>query len=151
MAYEYKNNDRGIIAKLSAMGPEEALDAAVNYMTECALSPDAFRAFQRELLAAAKSSGNARTNGTITYKVARKGGVSVYGLQQMPVTLYAEQWERFLAPDSVKSLLDYIASNPSTEHPATPVKPASGKRPAIEAQPACTATIQRKGAVKLAA
>ena len=29
-------------------------------------------------------------------KVSAKGGVSVYGLQRMPVTLYAEQWERLL-------------------------------------------------------
>ncbi len=30
-------------------------------------------------------------------KQSEKGGVSVYGLQRMPVTLYAEQWERLLA------------------------------------------------------
>ncbi len=29
-------------------------------------------------------------------KVSQKGAVSVYGLQRMPVTLYAEQWERLL-------------------------------------------------------
>ena len=27
-------------------------------------------------------------------KVAEKGGISLYGLQRMPVTLYVEQWER---------------------------------------------------------
>ena len=30
-------------------------------------------------------------------KVSEKGGLSVYGLQRMPVTLYVEQWERLLA------------------------------------------------------
>jgi hypothetical protein len=30
-------------------------------------------------------------------RVSSKGGVSVYGLQRMPVTLYVEQWERLLA------------------------------------------------------
>ncbi len=30
-------------------------------------------------------------------KVSQKGGVSVYGLQRMPVTLYAGQWEKLLA------------------------------------------------------
>ena len=30
-------------------------------------------------------------------KVSPKGAISVYGLQQMPVTLYADQWERLLA------------------------------------------------------
>jgi len=29
-------------------------------------------------------------------KVSQKGGVSVYGLQRMPVTLYMEQWRRLL-------------------------------------------------------
>ena len=34
--------------------------------------------------------------GTLYCKVSQKGAVSVYGLQRMPVTLYAEQWERLL-------------------------------------------------------
>ena len=34
--------------------------------------------------------------GKLTCKVSQKGCVSVYGLQRMPVTLYAEQWERLL-------------------------------------------------------
>ena len=34
--------------------------------------------------------------GSLYCKVSQKGGVSVYGLQRMPVTLYAEQWERLL-------------------------------------------------------
>lgn len=28
----------------------------------------------------------------VTFKVAARGGVSVYGLQRMPITLYATQW-----------------------------------------------------------
>ncbi len=41
---------------------------------------------------------------TLEIKVAAKsGGVSVYGLQRFPVTLYAEQWERLLK-DSEKIL-----------------------------------------------
>ena len=35
--------------------------------------------------------------GTLYCKVSPKGGVSLYGLQRMPVTLYVEQWERLLA------------------------------------------------------
>ena len=35
--------------------------------------------------------------GKLHCKVSRKGAVSVYGLQQMPVTLYVEQWERLFA------------------------------------------------------
>lgn len=34
--------------------------------------------------------------GTLYCKVSPKGAISVYGLQRMPVTLYAEQWERLL-------------------------------------------------------
>ena len=37
-----------------------------------------------------------RPRGTLYCKVSQKGAVSVYGLQRMPVTLYAEQWERLL-------------------------------------------------------
>ena len=34
--------------------------------------------------------------GNLYCKVSEKGGLSVYGLQRMPVTLYLEQWERLL-------------------------------------------------------
>jgi hypothetical protein len=49
--------------------------------------------------------------GTLSCKVSEKGAVSVYGLQRMPVTLYAEQWERLLAfAEEVKS---FIADHPA--------------------------------------
>jgi len=32
--------------------------------------------------------------GELSCRVSQAGAVSVYGLQRMPVTLYAEQWER---------------------------------------------------------
>ena len=35
--------------------------------------------------------------GKMFCKVSRKGAISVYGLQQMPVTLYVEQWGRLFA------------------------------------------------------
>ena len=34
--------------------------------------------------------------GALYCKVSPKGGLSVYGLQRMPVTLYMEQWQRLL-------------------------------------------------------
>ena len=34
--------------------------------------------------------------GVLYCKVSQKGGLSVYGLQRMPVTLYVEQWDRLL-------------------------------------------------------
>ena len=30
------------------------------------------------------------------FKVSKKGAISAYGLQRMPVTLYVEQWQRLL-------------------------------------------------------
>ena len=47
----------------------------------------------RELLADLETS----KRGTLYCKVSPKGGMSLYGLQRMPVTLYIEQWERLLA------------------------------------------------------
>ena len=44
--------------------------------------------------------------GSLYCKVSEKGAVSVYGLQRMPVTLYAEQWERLLGfAESIKSFI----------------------------------------------
>ena len=44
-----------------------------------------------QIKTAPKSAGN-----SLSCKVSEKGALSVYGLQRMPVTLYAEQWERLL-------------------------------------------------------
>ena len=58
-----------------------------------------------QLKTAPKSNG-----GPLSCKQSEKGGVSVYGLQRMPVTLYAEQWERLLAfAEEVKG---FIKSHP---------------------------------------
>jgi hypothetical protein len=37
-----------------------------------------------------------KRRGSLYCKVSQKGGLSLYGLQRMPVTLYVEQWERLL-------------------------------------------------------
>jgi hypothetical protein len=43
----------------------------------------------------------------LTVKVSSKGGMSVYGLQRMPVTLYVGQWERLLAfADDLKAFIE---------------------------------------------
>jgi hypothetical protein len=45
--------------------------------------------------------------GKITIKMSSKGGVSVYGLQRFPVTLYGEQWDRLLAESAnIKAFMD---------------------------------------------
>jgi hypothetical protein len=44
--------------------------------------------------------------GKLSCRVSEKGGVSVYGLQRMPVTLYVEQWEKLLAfSDEIRQFL----------------------------------------------
>ncbi len=49
--------------------------------------------------------------GALKCKASEKGAVSVYGLQRMPVTLYAGQWERLLAfAEEIKS---FIAAHPN--------------------------------------
>jgi hypothetical protein len=42
-------------------------------------------------------------------KVSAKKAVSVYGLQRMPVTLYAEQWERLVG--FAPQLVEFIKAN----------------------------------------
>jgi hypothetical protein len=44
--------------------------------------------------------------GTLYCKVSLKGGMSLYGLQRMPVTLYVEQWNRLLDfADDIRAFL----------------------------------------------
>jgi len=45
----------------------------------------------------------------ITFKIADKGGCSVYGLGRFPVTLYYEQWVRLLHNRAL--LEDFLAKN----------------------------------------
>jgi hypothetical protein len=58
-----------------------------------------------QLKTAPKSNG-----GPLSCKQSEKGGVSVYGLQRMPVTLYAEQWERLLG--FAEEIKGFIKSHP---------------------------------------
>jgi hypothetical protein len=62
-------------------------------------------------LEAANQALKAHTAQKITLKVAKKGGLSVYGLQRFPVTLFAETWKTLftMAPDVAK----FIAANPT--------------------------------------
>jgi hypothetical protein len=44
--------------------------------------------------------------GSLSCRVSEKGGVSIYGLQRMPVTLYVEQWEKLLGfADEIRQFL----------------------------------------------
>jgi len=60
---------------------------------------------QEQALAQLKTAPKS-TGGSLSCKVSEKGALSVYGLQRMPVTLYAEQWERLLAfAEEIKSFI----------------------------------------------
>jgi hypothetical protein len=50
-----------------------------------------------------------RRSGELEFKVAEKGGVSVYGLGRFPVTLYYEQWIRLL--DTGERLREFLEGN----------------------------------------
>ena len=68
-------------------------------------------------------------------KVSQKGAISVYGLQRMPVTLYAGQWERIIELVNSGVFADFIAQNESTltrkgEAPKTEAAPVVAKKPA---------------------
>ena len=49
-----------------------------------------------ERLKAENESLKARRSGALSMKVSEKGGLSVYGLGRLPVTLYQEQWLKLL-------------------------------------------------------
>jgi hypothetical protein len=48
-------------------------------------------------------------NPKLEFKIAQKGGVSVYGLHRFPVTLYYEQWIRLLGAGD--ELLEFLNAN----------------------------------------
>jgi hypothetical protein len=47
----------------------------------------------------------------ITWRISEKGGVSIYGLQRFPVTLYKNQWEKIF--DKVPQLQAFMQENES--------------------------------------
>ena len=48
----------------------------------------------------------------ITMKVSEKGGLSVYGMGRLPITLYKEQWLKLL--DMSDGIQAFIAANEKT-------------------------------------
>jgi hypothetical protein len=53
----------------------------------------------------------ARPVSKLAIKIADKGGVSVYGLQRFPITLYREQWERLFG--ALDQLREVVAKAPT--------------------------------------
>lgn len=56
-------------------------------------------------------STNAQKTLNIMMKVAAKGGLSIYGLQRMPITLYASQWEHIV--ELGPQILEFIKTHNS--------------------------------------
>lgn len=50
-----------------------------------------------------------KASSALKMKVSSKGGISLYGLQRFPVTLYKAQWEKVIA--AVPELQAFIEAN----------------------------------------
>ena len=90
-------------------------------------------AMQAELKALKAKAAN-----TPRLKVSQKGAISVYGLQRMPVTLYAGQWERIIDLVNDGVFQAFIEANASelTRKDAKPAAPAPAKAQPVAAKKA---------------
>ena len=105
------------------------------------------RIAELEAMQAELKALKAKVKNTPRLKVSTKGAISVYGLQRMPVTLYAGQWERIIELVNSGVFADFIAQNEATltrkgEQPLA--------RPAVEDTPAPTPKATKKGKKKTA-
>ena len=50
-----------------------------------------------------------KVNKALKFKVSDKGGLSVYGLQRWPVTLYVNQWEQIF--ENVPTMREFMEQN----------------------------------------
>jgi hypothetical protein len=75
-----------------------------------------------ERLRAENAQVKSKDKGGLSLKVSEKGGVSPYGMERFPVTLYKEQWLRILA--TAAEIEAFIRENDSKLKPRTrPGKP----------------------------
>jgi len=97
----------------------------MNEMNDIAAQMAALKARAAEL--------KARNKNKISMKVSTKGGISIYGLQRMPVTLYAEQWERIIDICKSGDLGTFISDNEATltrKEAKVEAAPVVAKKPA---------------------
>jgi hypothetical protein len=71
------------------------------------------RIAELEAMQAELKALKAQTKNMARLKVSQKGAISVYGLQRMPVTLYAGQWERIIDMVQKGTMQDFIKANES--------------------------------------
>ena len=74
------------------------------------MSDPSYEELKAQLRDLQKQAAGANGDG-LTFKVAAKGGVSLYGLGRYPVTLYYEQWLRLLS--SAEQLRGFLEANKS--------------------------------------
>jgi len=72
------------------------------------------RIAELEAMQAELKALKAKTANMPRMKVSQKGAISIYGLQRMPVTLYAGQWERIAELVTDGTLAAFIAANEAT-------------------------------------
>ena len=72
------------------------------------------RIAELEAMQAELKALKAKVKNTPRLKVSQKGAISVYGLQRMPVTLYAGQWERIIELVESGVFSSFIAQNEKT-------------------------------------
>ena len=83
------------------------------------------------------------TPGRISYKVGAAGGLSVYGLQQFPVTLYAKQWENLVAAIQAGDVTRFIAAHEG-DGSGAPFEQRTVKVKGVETVITACTTLKRK-------
>ena len=101
------------------------------------------RIAELEAMQAELKALKAKVKNTPRLKVSTKGAISVYGLQRMPVTLYAGQWERIIELVESGVFADFIAQNEAT-------LTRKGEAPKTEETPAPAPKATKKGKKKTA-
>jgi hypothetical protein len=82
------------------LSPEMSFHEAYSHVITGAVPYEAFEEWDADRIKRIETRAKAAVAGPreLYCRVAAKGGVSLYGINsQMPVTLYAEQWERLIA------------------------------------------------------
>ena len=91
------------------------------------------RIAELEAMQAELKALKATVKNQVRMKVSAKGGISIYGLQRMPVTLYAGQWERIIDMCKSGDLGTFIMDNEAIltrKEPKQEAAPVVAKKPA---------------------
>ena len=101
------------------------------------------RIAELEAMQAELKALKAKVKNTPRLKVSQKGAISVYGLQRMPVTLYAGQWERIIQLVESGVFADFIAQNEKTLTRKDESKPAPTVQPVAMGKAAKSKTTKK--------